>query len=76
MSGWSPPSIPRQWLVIIGVLYVPLLAYSLVVVQEVVVVGLFPAFILVSLYLLWRFLSAVEAIADALQRIARQREQE
>ncbi|RBI62145.1 hypothetical protein DMJ13_09675 [halophilic archaeon] len=31
---------------------------------------------IVVIYLLWRFLVAVEAIADALQRFARQREQD
>ena len=76
MSDWSPPSIPREWLAGIAVLYAVLLAYSLVVVQEVLLFGLFPGMALASLYLLWRFLVAVEAIADALQRIAHEREKE
>lgn len=76
MSGWSPPEISREWLVGVGVVYIALLGYSLVVVQQVLLLGLFPGLLLVSLYLLWRFLVAVEAIADALQRIAHQREQE
>jgi hypothetical protein len=76
MSGWSPPSIPREWLAVVAVAYLLLLGYSLIVVQEVLVLGLFPGMALVSLYLLWRFLVAIEAIADALQRIARQREDE
>ena len=76
MSDWSPPSIPREWLAVVTVLYLLVLGYSLVVAQEVLVLGLFPGMALVSLYLLWRFLVAIEAIADALQRIARQREEE
>lgn len=69
MSHWSPPSLPRPWLAATGVLYALVLAYSLLVIQQLLVGVLF-GLVPVSLYLLWRFLAAVEAIADALQRIA------
>jgi len=76
MPGWSPPSVPREWLVGIGVAYAALFGYGLLVAQQILLFGLFPAVFLVSVYFLWRFLAAVEAIADALQRLARQRERE
>ena len=52
-----------------------ILAFS-VFIEGALLLGLLPVFALVSVYLLWRFLRAVEAIADALQRIARERERE
>jgi len=73
MTGWSPPTISRQWLIGIGTVYALLLAYVVLVLGELLV-GLVPAFAFLSLYFAWRFLLAVEAIADALQRIARERE--
>jgi len=75
MSGWTPPSIPRVWLATLGVLSVAILAFS-VFIEGALLLGLIPIFALVSVYLLWRFLRAAEAIADALQRIARERERE
>jgi membrane protein implicated in regulation of membrane protease activity len=76
MSNWSPPSVPRNWLVVIGAGYALLVAYSLLVVQQVLLGVVVPAVLFVSVYLTWRFLAAVEAIADALQRIAEQRERD
>lgn len=75
MSHWSPPSVPRPWLAAAGVLYALVLAYSLLVAQQLLL-GLLFGVVPVSVYLLWRFLVTVEAIADALQRIARQLERE
>jgi len=72
MSEWSPPSIPRQWVVGIGIVYTLSVVYSLVVMQPILLGVVLPAVVLVSSYILWRFLVAIEAIADALQRIARQ----
>lgn len=75
MSEWSPPAIPRILVVIIGVLYIALFGYGLFIAGQVILFGILPGMLLISIYFLWRFLTAVEAIADALQRIARQREQ-
>lgn len=74
MSNWSPPSIPRNWLAALVILYVLFLGYSTLVMGQILL-GVFPALGLVFLYLLWRFISAVEAIADAQQRLAYRREQ-
>lgn len=75
MSEWSPPAISRPWLVAIGLGYALVLAYSIVIVHQILL-GIFLGFLIASLYLLWRFIAAFEAIADAQQRIARQRERE
>ena len=73
MSSWSPPSIPRTWIVGVGLLYVLIVGYSVVVAQEILF-GVWIGLLFGSLFLLWRFVAAVEGIADALQRISRQRE--
>jgi hypothetical protein len=65
--------VPREWLVGIAVGYLLLVAYMLVIVGQVLLAVL-PGVVLVSTYLVWRFIRAVEAIADALQRIADDRE--
>lgn len=76
MSDWSPPSVPRKWAVSIGILYLLLIIYAVIVAQQLLLFGIVPGMILVSVYVLWRFFVAVEAIADALQRIAHQQEQD
>lgn len=73
MSDWSPPSVPRAWLGVALVLYVLFTAYSVVIAGRVLLT-VFPGLALLSLYLLWRFIVAVEAIADAQQRLADSRE--
>lgn len=73
MSGWSPPRLPRSWLVGLAVGYLLFVSYAVIIAQQflfAVVLGI----ALVSTYLLWRFIRAVEAIADALQRIADSRD--
>lgn len=76
MSEWSPPSVPRVWVISLGTVYGLLVVYSLVVIQQILLGVVVPAVVIVSSYFLWRFLVAIEAIADALQRIARQREKD
>ncbi|WP_188884437.1 hypothetical protein [Halarchaeum grantii] len=74
MTDWSPPSIPRNWLIAIVVFYILLLAYSLLIAGQLLL-GVLPGFVLVFLYFLWRGMVAVEAIADAQQRMATLREE-
>ncbi|AHG05387.1 hypothetical protein HALDL1_14535 [Halobacterium sp. DL1] len=75
MSDWSPASIPSRWLGLLVLLYVLLLGYSVLIIHQPLILIWF-GMLFVSLYLLWRFLVAVEAIAGALQRIADSRERE
>jgi hypothetical protein len=75
MTNWSPPSLPRRWLAVAAALYALVIAYSVVVLGQLLL-GVLPGLLFVSLYVSWRALAAVEAIADAQQRIAHQREQE
>lgn len=75
MADWSPPSIPRPWLVAIVGVSVLLLAYSILVAGQVLL-GVLPGLLLVILYFLWRGLAALEAIADAQQRMAARREED
>ena len=75
MANWSPPSLPRTWLAVAAALYVLVIAYSVLVLGQILL-GLLPGIVLGVLYFSWRVLAAVEAIADAQQRLARQREQE
>lgn len=75
MSERSPPAVPQNWLLAAGVLFAVWLAYSFVVIQEILL-GALPLVAFAALYLGWRFLVAVEAIADGLQRIADQKERD
>ena len=74
MADSSPPSIPRSWAATIIVLYVLFLLYSILLAAQPLL-GLLPALIIIPLYLLWRLLVAIEAIADAQQRIAHKQDQ-
>jgi hypothetical protein len=74
MTNWSPPSIPRKWLTIVAVLYAVGIGYSIVVLGQILL-GVLPGLVLIPLYVVWRFLAAVEAIAEAQQRSADAREQ-
>ena len=44
MSDWSPPSIPRNWLIAIAVFYILLLAYSILIAGQLLL-GIFPGFV-------------------------------
>jgi hypothetical protein len=59
----------------IVVIYGCLFAYGLLIVGQVVLFGVVPPLLFGGGYFLWRFLSAVEAIAEAQQRLSRQREE-
>lgn len=76
MSDWSPHSFSRKWLAAGAVLYAALVVYGLLIVQEVLLFAVFPGLLFGSVYFLWRFLRAIETIADGVQRIARQMEGE
>jgi|APHM01.1.fsa_nt_gi hypothetical protein len=69
MTGWSPPTLSREQRagIIVGLLAVA--AYSVLIVGQLLLV-LFPAAVVVVVYLIWRLVRAVEAIADAQQRRA------
>jgi hypothetical protein len=69
VSGWSPPALSRRQLAAVGLLIAVSVVYSVFVAAQLLLV-LGPAVLLVTLYFAWRLLLAVEAIADALQRIA------
>ena len=69
MTGWSPPSIPRRWLALVATLYAVVLAYA-VLIQGSFLLGALPGVVAVATYVLWRFLVALEAIADGVHRIA------
>jgi len=75
MSDWSRPRLSRPWLVGIGVSYLLILAYAVVIAQQILL-GLLIGAVFGVVYLSWRFVAVFEAIADALQRIARQQELE
>lgn len=70
MRSWSPPSLPRGLLSVIAGGYLFVAAYAVVIAQQLLLGVVVPGVVLLGSYLLWRFLRAVEAIADALQRIA------
>ena len=72
--GWSPPAVSRPVLAAVGVGYALVLAYALVVVQQLLV-SVFVGVALATGYLLYRVLAAFEAIADAQQRLAEQAEE-
>lgn len=74
MSGWSPPSPPRELLAGIALAYVVVLAYALFI-QGSLLLGLVPGIVFLVGYYLWRLLVAVEAIADGVHRIASGREE-
>lgn len=75
MSDWSPPTLPREWRVGICLFYVILFGYSLIIAQRLLF-GILIGVLVGLVYVSWRFLRTIEAIADALQRIAHQREQD
>ena len=75
VTAYSPPSLSRLWQAVIGLFLVLLIGYALIIVHQPIL-GTFPVILLGFLYLGWRFLVATEAIADALQRLAHQRERE
>ena len=73
MSGWSPPAPSNALVSGIGVVLLLWLAYA-VLIQASVLLGLLPGVFVVAAYVLWRFLVAIEAIADGVHRIADSRE--
>ncbi|MFC6615967.1 hypothetical protein ACFQAS_15375 [Halopenitus salinus] len=69
MAHWSSPALSRSWLGTIVVLYALILAYAIVIVGQLVL-GVLPGLVLIVIYLFWRLVVAIEAIADAQQRMA------
>ncbi|SEH59840.1 hypothetical protein SAMN05192561_11117 [Halopenitus malekzadehii] len=73
MTSQSPPSLPRSWTAAVIILGTLILGYSVIIAGQILL-GVIPVLLLVLLYLLWRFVVAVESIADAQQRLAARRE--
>jgi hypothetical protein len=73
MPGWSPPSPSNRTVALVSGLLLVVLLYALLVAQNVLL-GLLPVFAVGAGYIAWRLLTAIEAIADALQRLAAARE--
>ncbi|MEA1929959.1 hypothetical protein [Halohasta litorea] len=75
MSEWTPRQLSRPVIIGLSICYLLVLAYSVVIAGQLLL-GVLIGAVFGVVYLGWRFLAAVEAIADALQRLARQREGE
>ena len=75
MSEWTRPQLSRPVITGLSICYLLVLAYSVIIAGQILL-GLLIGAVFGVVYLGWRFLVAVEAIADALQRIARQQELE
>jgi len=73
MSGWSPPAPSNALVAGVGVLLLLWLVYAILI-QGSILIGLLPGTLIVAAYVVWRFLVALEAIADGVHRIADQRE--
>jgi len=73
MSEWSPPTPSRTAIAAFALVAVLLLAYALLIVQQFLL-GVLPIVLVALGYLIWRVVVALEAIADAAQRIADERE--
>lgn len=75
MEGWSQPRIPVPALAVGTVLWLAWIAYCLIIIQQVLL-GVLPVILFAVVYVGWRFLVALEAVADAQQRLASERERE
>mgnify|MGYP000026359493 CR=1 FL=1 len=73
MSARSRPTPSRTALVGFTIASVLILAYALLIVQQLLL-GIVPIVLVGLGYLVWRVVVALEAIADAAQRIADERE--
>jgi len=69
MPGWSPPTLSRGQLAGIAVGLLAVAAYSVLIAGQLLLV-VFPAAAVFVVYLIWRLVRAIEAIADAQQRRA------
>lgn len=69
MPGWSPPTLSKKQITGIVLVIVTSIAYSVAIASQLLL-ALGPTILILLLYLLWRFIRAVEAIADASQRVA------
>lgn len=75
MSGWSPPTLSKKQLTVILLAVGASIAYSVgIAAQWLLALG--PITLLLVLYLFWRLIRAIEAIAEASQRIADTKEGE
>ena len=56
----SPPTVPRKWKIGVGFLYAVIVTYSVVVMQQVVLGVVLPAFVIALVYFLWRVIRVFE----------------
>lgn len=64
MKNVTQTKLSARWLAGILALYAVVFAYSILIAQQLLIAILFGV-VLIFLYILWRFLIAIEAIADA-----------
>lgn len=69
MENVARTKLPKKPLAGIIALYAVVFAYFLMIAQQLLI-GILLGVVVIFLYILWRFLIALEAIADAHQRIA------
>ncbi|MBP1986458.1 hypothetical protein [Halolamina salifodinae] len=75
MDRSTPPRPSPRIVAFVGVVCLAILVYAILALGNPLV-GLFPAFAALVCYVGWRFLLAVEEMADGLQRLAAARERE
>ena len=56
----SPPTVPRRWKIGVGLLYVTIVIYSVVVMQQVILGTVLPALVIAMVYFTWRVLRLFE----------------
>lgn len=74
MAGYTPPGVPDDTVLRLGIAALGVLLFGLIFGQARPVAG--ALLVVVSVYVVWRFLRALEAIADGTHRLAAARERE
>ena len=69
MAGYSPPTLSGVQVAATTVVVILSVVYSVLIAAQLLL-SIIPIVFVLILYIVWRFLKATEAIADAVQRIA------
>ena len=69
MAGYSPPTLSSVQVAATIVVVILSVVYSVLIAAQLLL-SIIPIVFVLVVYILWRFLKATEAIADAVQRIA------